>query len=80
MSCSFRTACERTGTDYPVRFYDLRHPFCSTLLNNGADLAAVSKLMGHSTVKMTTDTYYHLQQGEKKRAVGLLPSMTPGSR
>ena len=39
--------------------YDLRHLFATTLLNKGADLAAVSKLMGHSTVKLTADTYYH---------------------
>lgn len=36
-------------------------------------LAAVSKLMGHSTVKMTADVYYHYLEGEKERAVELLP-------
>jgi len=77
---SFRTACDRAGIDFPVRFYDLRHLFCSTLLSNGADLAAVSKIMGHAALSTTTDNYYHLQKGEKERAVGLLPSMSPGLR
>ena len=38
--------------------YDLRHLFATTMLANGADLAAVSKLMGHSTVKITADVYF----------------------
>ncbi|WP_243438181.1 tyrosine-type recombinase/integrase [Fundidesulfovibrio soli] len=73
---SFRSACEKARIEYPVRFYDVRHLYCTTLLNNGADLAAVSKLMGHSTIKMTTDSYYHTQKIEKTRAVGLLPNIT----
>jgi len=34
-------------------------------------LAAVSKLMGHSTITMTADTYYQYMVGEKERAVSL---------
>jgi len=70
---SFKNACKRAGITYPTRMYDLRHLFATTLLNKGADLAAVSKLMGHSTVKLTADTYYHYMEGEKERAVKLLP-------
>jgi len=55
--------------------YDLRHLFATTMLSKGADLAAVSKLMGHSRVTMTADTYYQYLQGEKERAVGLLPDI-----
>jgi integrase len=46
--------------------YDLRHLFATTMLTNNADLAAVSKLMGHSTVKMTADTYYHYMEEKRK--------------
>jgi len=35
----------------------------------------VSKMMGHSTVKLTADTYYHYMEGEKERAVRLLPGL-----
>ena len=70
---SFKNACKRAGITYPTRMYDLRHLFATTLLSKGADLAAVSKMMGHSTVKMTADTYYHYMEGEKERAVKLLP-------
>jgi integrase len=55
--------------------YDLRHLFASTMFANGADLAAVSKLMGHSTVKMAADVYYHCLEGEKEKAVGKLSSL-----
>ncbi len=72
---SFKTACELAGIEYPIRMYDLRHLFATTMLTNNADLAAVSKLMGHSTVKMTADTYYHYMEGEKERAINLLPEI-----
>lgn len=71
----FNAACDRAGIKVPVRMYDLRHLFATTMLANGADLAAVSKLMGHSTVKMTADVYYHYLEGEKERAVSKLPSL-----
>ena len=72
---SFNNACDLAGITVPVRMYDLRHLFATTMLANGADLAAVSKLMGHSTVKMTADVYYHYLEGEKERAVSKLPSL-----
>lgn len=70
---AFRTACKNAGITYPVRMYDLRHMFATIMLSNGADLAAVSKLMGHSRVDMTANVYYQYMQGEKERAVNLLP-------
>ncbi len=72
---SFKNACQRAGITYQTRMYDLRHLFATTLLSKGADLAAVSKMMGHATVKMTADTYYHYMEGEKERAVRLLPGL-----
>ncbi|KHK02911.1 tyrosine-type recombinase/integrase [Desulfovibrio sp. TomC] len=71
----FRRACERAGIKYPVRMYDLRHLFATTMLSKGADLAAVSKLLGHSMISTTTSHYYHCLEGEKERAVSLLPEL-----
>lgn len=71
----FRAACKRAEIEYDTRMYDLRHLFATTMLSRGADLAAVSKLMGHSTIKMTADVYYHCLNGEKRRAVGLLETI-----
>jgi len=72
---AFQAACARAGITVETRMYDLRHLFATTMLSKGADLAAVSKLMGHSRVTMTADTYYQYLQGEKERAVGLLPDI-----
>jgi len=72
---SFRTACNNAGINYPCEMYDVRHLFARSMLNNGADLAAVSRLMGHASVKMTADVYYNVQEGEKRRAISLLPTL-----
>lgn len=71
----FKNACVAAGITYPVCMYDLRHLFASTMLANGADLAAVSKLMGHAKITMTANVYYQYMQGEKERAVSLLPKL-----
>lgn len=71
----FRGACQRANINYPVRMYDLRHLFATTMLSKGADLAAVSKLLGHSMISTTTSHYYHCLEGEKERAVSLLPEL-----
>ena len=73
---STAAAASKAGITYDVRMYDVRHLFASVLLTGGADLQAVSKLMGHASVKMTADQYYHLQRGEKQRAVSMLPKIT----
>jgi integrase len=73
MNKAYQAACVRAGIKVPTRMYDLRHLFATTMLSRGADLAAVSKLMGHSKVTMTADTYYQYLQGEKERAISLLP-------
>ncbi|QTO40875.1 tyrosine-type recombinase/integrase [Desulfovibrio desulfuricans] len=72
---AFRMACRRAGIEHSVRMYDLRHMFATYMLSNGADLAAVSKLLGHSSVTMTANVYYQYLEGEKERAVTLLPDL-----
>lgn len=72
---SLDTACRRAEISYPVCLYDVRHLFATSLLRGGADLAAVSALLGHSNISTTQERYYHLIQGEKSRAVALLPSV-----
>ena len=74
---AFRMACRRAGIEHSVRMYDLRHMFATYMLSNGADLAAVSKLLGHSSITMTANVYYQYLEGEKERAVTLLPDLPP---
>lgn len=75
---SFQTACKKAGITYPVRMYDVRHLFATTMLNGGADLAAVARILGHD-IKMTQQSYYELMAGEKERAVSLLPQIDVAS-
>ncbi len=51
-----------------TRFHDLRHFFASQLIANGETAAYVRDQMGHSSIKLTFDTYGHLFPGLGKEA------------
>ena len=42
------------------------------MLTSGADPFAVQKLVGHSDVRLTTQTYAHVQADALRRAAGVL--------
>jgi len=65
VSWAFRRACLRARVEN-MRFHDLRHDFCSRLVQKGVDLYAVARLAGHKTITMTA-RYAHLSP-EKLRA------------
>jgi len=46
-----------------VRLHDLRHGYASLAMQAGVPLPIVSKLLGHSSVAITSDTYSHLLAG-----------------
>ena len=52
--------------------YIIRHPAISRLLNSDADPFAVQKLAGHSDVRLTAQTYAHVQADALRREVGVL--------
>ncbi len=51
-----------------IRLHDLRHGAVSMLLDVGVPLAVVSKLVGHSSTKTTSDLYGHLVEGTAEAA------------
>jgi hypothetical protein len=55
-----------------IRFHHLRHTTASLLLMNGADLAAVQRIMRHQDPRITTEVYGHLAPGYLKNEINRL--------
>ena len=51
-----------------VRFHDLRHFFASMLIAQGESAKYVCDQLGHSSIKVTFDTYGHLFPQAKQEA------------
>ena len=49
----------------PIRMHDLRHSHASFLISSGCSIVAVSKRLGHSSVKQTLDTYSHALEADE---------------
>lgn len=54
----------------PISFHVARHTFATMMLTLGADLYTVSKLLGHTSVKMT-QVYAKIVNKKKDDAVNL---------
>lgn len=52
--------------------HGLRHGFGSILLSEGADIKAVSELLGHSKVSFTYDTYIKIFEKDKAKTIDIL--------
>ncbi|MGM0124001.1 hypothetical protein IGI37_001375 [Enterococcus sp. AZ194] len=55
-----------------IHFHQLRHTFATRLLELGADIASVSSLLGHQSVKMTLDIYTDSLMAQRKKWVSKL--------
>ncbi len=42
-----------------VRIHDLRHSYATIRISAGHNIADISRQLGHSSYKITVDTYYH---------------------
>lgn len=62
------------GIEKNVSYHVSRHTFATISLNNGADMFAVQKLMGHSSVS-TTQIYAKMLDDKLKKAIGTIPDM-----
>ena len=60
---NFKLAIQESGVK-DIRIHDLRHSCASLLISKGFTIVAVSKRLGHSSIKETLDTYAHLFPSE----------------
>jgi len=68
---AFREGIRLSGVD-PIRIHDLRHSHASFLLNNGANIIAVSKRLGHATITQTLETYAHLMNDTEEKMMEII--------
>lgn len=60
-------------TDFKsLRFHDLRHTHATLLIMAGVPLKVVQSRLGHSSIKVTADTYGHLLPGADEQVVNVL--------
>jgi integrase len=53
----------RASVGEPVRFHDLRHTHAAILIAQGEHPKVIQHRLGHSSIKVTLDTYGHLFEG-----------------
>lgn len=64
----FKSACIEAGLP-EFRFHDLRHDFCSQLIqSNGGNIYPVADLAGHRDIK-TTRKYAHLSDNNRRESM-----------
>lgn len=57
------------------KFHDLRHTYATRLFELGENPKTVQKLLGHSTISITLDTYTYVLDSMKEKAVSKLNSL-----
>jgi integrase len=72
---SWNTAKERAGIHRKLRLYDLRHAMISNALRRGADLKAVSEVVGHSRPDTTLREYQHIVKEQHREVVNVIPEL-----
>jgi integrase len=63
----FASVSKRAGVD-GHRLYDLRHTAASLLLAQGVHPRVVMEILGHSTYRLTMDTYAHVMPAAEREA------------
>lgn len=57
-----------------IHFHILRHTFATRCVEQGIDIATLSKLLGHASIKLTLDTYTDSLWENRKDAVSVIDS------
>jgi len=64
----FKQMSEAAGLS-DVTFHTLRHTFATRCLEAGVNIATISALLGHRSIKMTLDVYTHSLLSEEREAI-----------
>ena len=68
-------ACLKLAGLRKIRIHDLRHTYATIRLISGHNIGDVSYQLGHSSIKITYDTYGHWLPGEFKSEVDELGNL-----
>lgn len=71
VSYRFERIKQRLGL-FNVSFHALRHTFATRCVELGVNIAAISSLLGHSSIKLTLDTYTNSFLEEQRSAIDKL--------
>lgn len=71
ISKKFKYYVIKAGINPHLKFHSLRHSFASWLVQRGVSIYEVSKLLGHSDIKVT-EIYSHLRAEDLRNSVNLL--------
>lgn len=70
----FKAICVRCGFPEEKIYgvHALRHTFASRLLQKGIDIKVISDALGHADTKITYNTYIHLSEDQRRKAVEII--------
>ncbi|HCB92192.1 MAG TPA: hypothetical protein DEP57_00015 [Selenomonas sp.] len=69
---TFKRLLAQANISERVRFHDLRHTHATWLLEKGVHPKVVAERLGHSSIRITLDTYSHVIKGLQQMAVSKL--------
>ena len=70
-SRNFKRACRKAGIDESIHFHSLRHSAATGMINKGAPVPSVQKILGHANIQ-TTMLYTHPDLNSLRDAISRL--------